>query len=82
MEWAEKRVGGKGMEEKCVNSTMGQHSPAHTTEKLKITVRVAGTSLKGSFWPYLDSSKISNLSRRWTLYILQMREKCNYEKNC
>lgn len=68
------------MEEKCVNSTMGQHSPVHMTEKLKITVRVAGTSLKGSFRPCLDSSKISNLSRKWTLYILQMREKCNYEK--
>lgn len=40
------RVGGEGMEEIYVNSTMGQHSPAHMPEKLKITIIVVGTSLK------------------------------------
>lgn len=44
LEWAEKRVGGEEMEEAHVNSTAGQRSPAHVSEKLKITMRVAGTS--------------------------------------
>lgn len=44
LEWAEKRVGGEEMEEAHVNSTAGQRSPAHVSEKLKITIRVAGTS--------------------------------------
>lgn len=41
-----KRVGGEGMKEIYVNSTMGQNSPAHMPEKLKITITVVGTSLK------------------------------------
>lgn len=48
LKWVENRVGGEGMEEIHVHSTMGQHSPAHMPEKLKITIRGAGTSLKGS----------------------------------
>ena len=43
LEWAEQRVGGEEMEEAHVNSTVGQRSPAHVSEKLNITIRVAGT---------------------------------------
>lgn len=43
-----KGVGSEGMEEMHGNSTVGQPSPAHMPAKLKIAMRVAGTSLKGS----------------------------------
>lgn len=49
LEWVEKGVGGEEMEESHVNSTMGQCAPARMPEKPKITARVAGSSLKGSF---------------------------------
>lgn len=48
MQGGGKGVGSEGMEEMHGNSTVGQHSPAHMPAKLKIEVRVAGTSSKGS----------------------------------
>lgn len=49
LEWVGKGVGGEEVEEVHVNSTMGQYAPAPMPEKFKITARVAGSSLKGSF---------------------------------